>query len=139
MTFQGRYVRTPIYEAQESSGEPFPLRRAWTNRAGGWFANVLRTAQNPANTSVQVIDGPTAGTHNTAATSTTAADATATDATAGNKPRLLALCEGGKPYELDPATLATLPSPFGFGGKLTSLYSAHPSIDPATGDIWNHG
>jgi carotenoid cleavage dioxygenase len=47
--------------------------------------------------------------------------------------RLLSLYEGGCPYELD-ATLATI-GPCTFGGKLTGALSAHPKVDPLTGEM----
>lgn len=51
--------------------------------------------------------------------------------------RLLSLWEGGAPYALDPKTLAT----FGledFGGRVRA-FSAHPKIDPISGDLYNFG
>ncbi len=49
--------------------------------------------------------------------------------------RLLALKEDGHPYELDPETLATRGS-FDFDGKLRSqTMTAHPKIDPQTGEL----
>jgi carotenoid cleavage dioxygenase len=47
--------------------------------------------------------------------------------------RVLALYEGGCPYEMDQA-LSTL-GPCTFGGKLTGPFSAHPKIDPRTGEM----
>jgi carotenoid cleavage dioxygenase-like enzyme len=29
---QTAYVKTEIYKAQEATGEPYPMRRGWTNR-----------------------------------------------------------------------------------------------------------
>lgn len=51
-----------------------------------------------------------------------------------------ALYEGGRPYRLDPASLATLGIE-SFGGVLSSRHrlSAHPHRDPVTGDLWNFG
>ena len=47
--------------------------------------------------------------------------------------RYLALYEGGVPYELD-RDLATV-GLFNYGGKLPSVMSAHPKLDPVTGEL----
>ena len=66
--------------------------------------------------------------------------------------RLLALWEGGLPHAMDPATLGTI-GRFDFGGALRPgrfalmdrlltpelPFSAHPRIDPNTGDLFNFG
>jgi all-trans-8'-apo-beta-carotenal 15,15'-oxygenase len=51
--------------------------------------------------------------------------------------RLLSLWEGGAPVALDPKTLATLGLE-DFDGQVTS-FSAHPKIDPVTGELFNFG
>jgi len=51
--------------------------------------------------------------------------------------RLLSLWEGGPPVALDPATLATLGVEV-FGGTVKA-FSAHPKIDPETGELFNFG
>ncbi len=51
--------------------------------------------------------------------------------------RLLSLWEGGPPYELDPKTLQTL-GVADHGGALKA-FSAHPRIDPDTGELFNFG
>jgi len=48
--------------------------------------------------------------------------------------RLLALWEGGPPHELDPRTLETL-GPFDFGGRLRGPMTAHPKLDPESGEM----
>jgi carotenoid cleavage dioxygenase-like enzyme len=49
--------------------------------------------------------------------------------------RLLALKEAALPYELDPVTLATR-GVFDFGGQLPGhTFTAHPKIDPRTGEM----
>jgi len=48
--------------------------------------------------------------------------------------RLLALEEAHPPFELDPATLATR-GPQYFENALQGPFTAHPKIDPATGDL----
>ncbi|HEY7214104.1 MAG TPA: carotenoid oxygenase family protein [Thermoanaerobaculia bacterium] len=53
---------------------------------------------------------------------------------------LLAFGEQGTPWELDPDTLETR-GLYNFGGALNPLspFSAHPKIDPATGELCNFG
>ncbi len=48
--------------------------------------------------------------------------------------KLLALWEAGPPHELDPRTLDTI-GPYDFGGKLLGPMTAHPKIDPETGEL----
>ncbi|HVA68529.1 MAG TPA: carotenoid oxygenase family protein [Candidatus Binataceae bacterium] len=48
--------------------------------------------------------------------------------------RLLALWEAGLPHELEPATLATRGT-FDFGGSLSGPMTAHPKLDPLTGEL----
>jgi carotenoid cleavage dioxygenase len=53
--------------------------------------------------------------------------------------KLFAMKEDGPPYELDPATLATR-GPMSFGGKYRSqTFSAHPKIDPVSGEMICYG
>ena len=47
--------------------------------------------------------------------------------------RVLALCEVGLPHELTPA-LGTV-GRLDFGGRLSGAMTAHPKVDPATGDM----
>ncbi|MEM1169552.1 MAG: carotenoid oxygenase family protein [Cyanobacteria bacterium P01_H01_bin.35] len=48
--------------------------------------------------------------------------------------KLLALWEAGEPYIIDASSLETLGS-YTFGGKLESTFTAHPKIDPVTGEM----
>ncbi|MFT4997321.1 MAG: carotenoid cleavage dioxygenase-like enzyme [Chitinophagales bacterium] len=48
--------------------------------------------------------------------------------------RLLALEEGHRPYEIDPVTLESIGS-WSFRGKLHTAMTAHPKIDPVTGEM----
>jgi carotenoid cleavage dioxygenase len=48
--------------------------------------------------------------------------------------RLLALWEGGPPHALDPATLETF-GPYDFGGRLAGPMTAHPKLDPESGEL----
>ncbi|HUN26234.1 MAG TPA: carotenoid oxygenase family protein [Steroidobacteraceae bacterium] len=53
--------------------------------------------------------------------------------------RLFALKEDGLPHELDPHTLATR-GRCDYGGRLASLtQTAHPKIDPVSGEMLSHG
>ncbi len=53
--------------------------------------------------------------------------------------KLLALKEASKPFEIDPETLATI-GIYDFGGALQSdAFTAHPKIDPATGEMVAYG
>lgn len=52
--------------------------------------------------------------------------------------RLLSLGELGFPYELRPDDLSTV-GPYDFGGRLTTNMTAHPKIDPATGELFFFG
>ncbi|CAI7780412.1 unnamed protein product, partial [Closterium sp. NIES-54] len=52
--------------------------------------------------------------------------------------KLLALYEGGMPFLLDPLSLSTL-GPFSFPGLPLPFFSAHPKLDPATGELYNFG
>ena len=54
--------------------------------------------------------------------------------------RLLALWEAGRPWRLDPHTLDTIGED-DLGGALApnDSISAHPKLDPATGEMWNFG
>ena len=51
--------------------------------------------------------------------------------------RLLSLWEGGAPYALDPKTLKTYRLE-DFDGRMRA-FSAHPKIDPVSGDLYNFG
>ncbi|MBV8193431.1 MAG: carotenoid oxygenase family protein [Alphaproteobacteria bacterium] len=51
--------------------------------------------------------------------------------------RLLSLWEGGPPMALDPATLRTLGMET-FNGSVDA-FSAHPKVDPETGELFNFG
>jgi len=54
-----------------------------------------------------------------------------------NDGKLLSLWEGGPPFEMDPATLDTRGLQ-DFGSALRT-FSAHPRIDPDTGELFNFG
>lgn len=51
---------------------------------------------------------------------------------------LYALREDSRPYRLDPETLETL-DPGEFGALKSTALTAHPKIDPKTGEWWSYG
>jgi all-trans-8'-apo-beta-carotenal 15,15'-oxygenase len=106
---QLRNVDTPARRSLQAGLGANGLRRAWTNRKGGVFGNLLRPPANVANTSVLRL--PTV---------------------------LLALWEGGPPTPLDPITLETLPGHWDFGGDRSSAFTAHPTRTPS-GDLFGYG
>lgn len=123
--YRNRYVRTREFVHEERAGRIL-YRGLGTNLPGGIAANFLRLRfKNPANTNIVHHGG-----------------------------RLLALWEGGLPHQLDPVTLDTL-GPCDFAGGLRNRtphtswverriaahlpFSAHPKVDPATGDLYNFG
>jgi all-trans-8'-apo-beta-carotenal 15,15'-oxygenase len=108
--YRNRYVRTNHYLAERGADRP-PMRGFGNQRRGGPLGNAFRFPGNVANTSVTFH--------------------------AGN---LLALWEGGHPWRLDPDTLETV-GEFDFDGRLKGAhaFSAHPKVDPATGELFNFG
>ncbi|HCH66424.1 MAG: lignostilbene alpha-beta-dioxygenase [Deltaproteobacteria bacterium] len=119
--YRARFVRTREFEAEEAAGRLL-YRGFGTNRPGGFLPNALRMRfKNAANTSVVQHAGHT-----------------------------LALWEGGMPHRFDPNTLETF-GRFSYGGALEAKglfqriigpelpFSAHPSICPETGELWNFG
>ena len=48
--------------------------------------------------------------------------------------KFLALCEGGEPHQIQLPSLDTVGA-VNFDGKLTSAFTAHPKIDPVTGEM----
>lgn len=120
--FASRFVRTPRFMAQEKpdafaraqEGLGMASVGAWTPAYNGdFFSNVFRLATNPANTSVLWWGE-----------------------------RLLALCEGGLPYRLDPGTLETLGQEL-FSDQTVSdsgvsFFSAHPKR-AQSGEVFNIG
>ncbi|MDJ0678708.1 MAG: carotenoid oxygenase family protein [Xenococcaceae cyanobacterium MO_167.B52] len=98
--FKNRYVHTEGYLKEQKAGKIL-YRGFGTQKKGGWLANVFDTEfKNTANTNVIYW---------------------------GNK--LWAMCEGGKPYQLDPKTLDTIGED-NINGLLeeNDRFSAHPKI-----------
>lgn len=108
--FRNRYVRTPKY-INETAAQRILYRGVGTQIPGGFLKNMFRTPGNAANTSVVLHAG-----------------------------KLLALWEGGKPWELDPATLESI-GEYNFEDSMSSSqpFSAHPRLDPRTGCLYNFG
>ena len=89
--FTSRFVRTQELAAEEYAGRVLFRSTFGTAKPGGPLANAFdMKLKNPANTHVIAWGG-----------------------------RLLALWEAGPPHELDPATLATRPSPATLGGLVS--------------------
>jgi all-trans-8'-apo-beta-carotenal 15,15'-oxygenase len=108
--YRNKYVRTTHYLKERAADKPL-MRGYGQQRPGGPFTNAFRTPANVANISVTYHAG-----------------------------HLLALWEGGRPWQLDPDTLDTI-GEYDFDGELKAsyAYSAHPTWDPATGDLFNFG
>ncbi|MDP2227965.1 MAG: carotenoid oxygenase family protein, partial [Moraxellaceae bacterium] len=108
--YLNRYVRTPKFLAETAAGKVV-CRSFGHNVPGGVLKNAGRLPANAANTSLIWHGG-----------------------------HLLALWEGGRPWELDPATLETL-GEFDYDGRLgkTNAFSAHGTVDPRTGCYYNFG
>jgi all-trans-8'-apo-beta-carotenal 15,15'-oxygenase len=120
--YLARFVQTREFVDEEAAGR-IVHRGFGTNRPGGLRHNAFRMRfKNAANTSIVQHAGHT-----------------------------LALWEGGLPHRIDPETLETLER-FDYGGKLQNTrswvdqlvnpelpFSAHPCVDPETGELWNFG
>ena len=120
--YRNRFVETEEYVA-ERRADRMLFRGFGSNLPGGLGANLLRLRfKNAANTSVVAHGG-----------------------------RLLALWEGGLPHAIDPVTLATR-GRHDYAGRLRSRaplidrmlapelpFSAHPKLDPVTGELVNFG
>lgn len=110
--YRNRVVRTQKYLSERDAKRP-QARGFGELRPGGVLGNFLRrpSGGNAANTSL-VLCGE----------------------------RLLALWEGGRPWELDPDTLETR-GEYSFDGRLKGMqaFSAHPKHDPQTGETFNFG
>lgn len=108
-----KFVRTHKYLTELTADRP-KVRGFGTLAAGGPLRNAFMTSSrkaNAANTNLMFSAG-----------------------------RLMALWEGGQPWQLDPATLDTI-GELDFDGALETrmTFSAHPHWDPATGEIFNFG
>lgn len=108
--FRNRYVRTTKY-VEETAAQQILYRGFGTQVPGGLLKNFLKMPANPANTNTVYHGG-----------------------------HLLALNEGGKPWELKPGSLETI-GEFTYDGELESsmVFSAHGKIHAGTGDYINFG
>jgi all-trans-8'-apo-beta-carotenal 15,15'-oxygenase len=119
--FRNRYVHTREFLHEQAAGKML-YRGFATNIPGGWWRNSFRMRiKNVANTALVLHGG-----------------------------KLLALWEAGLPHEIDPETLETL-GPYTYEGTLANPpglariigmeppYSAHPKIDPDSGELFNFG
>ncbi|CAI7803378.1 unnamed protein product, partial [Closterium sp. NIES-54] len=117
--FVCKWVRTsaleqrggPELEAGEGKGEETGIRvkGTWTQATAGGPLKNVGLPANPVNTSIIHFAG-----------------------------KLLALCEGGPPFLLDALSLRTL-GPYSFPNLALPFFSAHPKLDPATGELYNFG
>ncbi|MEO1670115.1 MAG: carotenoid oxygenase family protein [Cyanobacteria bacterium J06631_2] len=104
-----RYIKTSGY-VDEQAADTYIYPNYGMTAAGGFWNNWFKPLKNAANTSVLALPD-----------------------------RLLALWEGGKPHALDLETLTTIGV-----DRLSALtdkqpFSAHPKVDPVTGNIFNYG
>ncbi|CAJ1351531.1 unnamed protein product, partial [Effrenium voratum] len=99
--FRNRFVRTPGFVEELGAGQML-YRGQFSLKPGGWLANAFdMRLKHVANTGVMEVAG-----------------------------RLFALWEAGKPFELDPKSLATL-GESDLNGGLTEEepFTAHPRVD----------
>ncbi|MBF4998053.1 carotenoid oxygenase family protein [Nocardia sp. BSTN01] len=108
--YRNRYVRTPKYRAEER-GRGMRIRGMGTNAPGGVLRNAARIPKDRANTHAIY-----------------------------HAEKLLALTDDGRPWRIDPGSLATLGRE-NFRGRLPlwSTFSPHPKLDPRTGEMFNFG
>jgi all-trans-8'-apo-beta-carotenal 15,15'-oxygenase len=110
--FANSFVKTPEFLAEQKSGRILYRGVFGTQKPGGWWQNIFDLKlKNIANTNV-IYHGQ----------------------------RLLALWEASLPYRLDPKTLDTIGVET-FNGALATgkAFTAHPRLDPETGDLWAFG
>ena len=107
--FKNSYVKTPKY-IEETAAQKVLYRGFGTQIPGGWWKNAFKLPPSPANTSVIYHAG-----------------------------HLLALNEGGLPWEVDAANLETKGEFTYDGGLFGRTFSAHGKIHPGSGDFINFG
>lgn len=108
--YKNRYVETPKY-LSETEHQRITHRSFGHNAPGGPLKNIGRPPANCANTSMIYHGG-----------------------------KLLALWEGGRPWQLDPYTLDTI-GEYNYDGKLNLVnpFSAHGKVNPFNGCYYNFG
>lgn len=104
-----RYVQTAGYQ-QEVEANQFLFPNYGMTVPGPFWKNWGKDVKNSANTSVLAFED-----------------------------KVLALWEGGLPYALDPTNLETWGTDQLAGLSSGSPFSAHPKVDPKTGEIFNFG
>lgn len=130
-TYSNTYIRTPVYEIEKQAGrEVFPV---FSDIAGGGRAALRKMERLEQKRREGLV--PDVGYLETVQSST------AVQVHAG---RILCLAEVGLPFALnakwDAQGRLVLDGTGKFetwGGALTSAFSAHPRIDPATGDFFS--
>lgn len=107
--FTARFVRSAKFTGEESAGRPL-FRTFGTAFAGDQLKRGIGL-ESPVNVSVYQVGA-----------------------------RLLAFGEQGLPWQIDPETLDTREI-FTFDGQLNEItpFSAHPKLDPETGEMFNFG
>ncbi|MDX1977224.1 MAG: carotenoid oxygenase family protein [Pseudanabaenaceae cyanobacterium bins.68] len=110
--FRNRFVKTPEFLAEEAAGKILYRGVFGTQKPGGWLTNCFDLRlKNIANTNV-IFHGQ----------------------------KLLALWEAARPYRLDPDSLATLGiEDFNQALAPGEVFTAHPKLDPQTGNLWAFG
>src|ERR1044071_169951 len=110
-SYRNRYVRTAYWKAENAAGRALygsfldPLGVAVVLRTVRNSLKRLPLLKNTANTALVCHDG-----------------------------RLLALWKGGEPHEIQVPGLETV-GPYTYGGRLKNQFTAHPKVDPATGEL----
>src|SRR5688500_1160740 len=110
-SYRNRYIRTPYWKAENEAGRALfgsfldPPSLAMLVRMIRNGFKRLPMIKNTANTALVCHDG-----------------------------RLLALWEGGEPHEIQVPDLDTV-STYNYGGQLKHQFTAHPKVDPATGEM----
>ncbi|WP_019500793.1 carotenoid oxygenase family protein [Pseudanabaena sp. PCC 6802] len=110
--FANSFVKTPEFLAEQEAGRILYRGVFGTQKPGGWLQNIFDLRfKNIANTNAIY-----------------------------HAKKLLALWEASRPYQLDPATLETIGIE-SFNGVLKTgqVFTAHPKLDPETGDLWGFG
>ncbi len=110
--FANSFVKTPEFLAEQQAGRILYRGVFGTQKPGGWWQNIFdMKLKNIANTNV-IYHGQ----------------------------KLLALWEASRPYRLDPKTLATIGiETFDNALAPSQAFTAHPRLDPDTGDLWAFG
>ncbi|MBB3181499.1 carotenoid oxygenase family protein [Variovorax sp. Sphag1AA] len=108
-----------LHEGRASYRNRWIRTNAWQaeHAAGRRLYNAAGRPINPEDPALPAEDNGTGNTH-----------------VIGHAGRLFALEEAHLPIEIDAATLRTLGSA-DFGGKLKGPFTAHPHVDPATGEM----